>query len=81
VLNATELSFDRVVLDQEKTKAFVKVDKKLQIATLTFLHAVATGRHTLTLDYHGAIGAGAVGLFAMDYESLNGPATHARHQL
>jgi aminopeptidase N len=42
VLNAGDLTFDRVVVDQEDIAASVGLDKKLQRATLTFAHPVTT---------------------------------------
>jgi aminopeptidase N len=71
-LNADELSFDTATLDGETAPATVTLDTKLQRATLTFAHPVATGRHVLTIAYHGAIGRSTLGFFAMDYDSATG---------
>src|ERR1035438_8999947 len=56
VLNADELTLDKAVLDTKETAENISLDAKLQRATLTFGHPAATGRHTLAIDYHGAIG-------------------------
>jgi len=72
VLNADELVLDKAVLDKEEAAAAVALDVKLQRATLTFAHPVATGGHTLTIDYHGVIRRSTHGFFAMDYDSPAG---------
>jgi aminopeptidase N len=71
VLNADDLTLDKAVLDGKETGS-VALNAKLQRATFTFGHAVAPGRHTLAIDYHGAIGHATQGFFAMDYDSLAG---------
>jgi aminopeptidase N len=71
VLNADDLTLDKAVLD-EKDSGAVALNAKLQRATFTFAHAVAPGRHTLAIDYHGAIGRATQGFFAMDYDSPAG---------
>src|SRR5580704_9350950 len=68
VLNADELAFDKVLLDN-KRRAAVTLDTTLQRATLTFDSPVAAGNHTLAIDYHGTIGKSTLGFFAMDYDS------------
>lgn len=71
VLNSDALTLDEVLLDGKENGA-AALDAKLQRATLTFAHPVATGRHTLAIDYHGVIGKATLGFFAMDYESPAG---------
>ncbi len=71
VLNADDLVIDKAVLDT-KESAVIALGAKLQRATLTFAHAVVTGRHTLAIDYHGKIGLSTLGFFAMDYDSASG---------
>jgi aminopeptidase N len=71
-LNAVDLVFDRAALDggPNATSTF---DKKLGRATLTLPKPVATGRHILSIAYHGKIGRTTLGFFAMDYTGPNGP--------
>jgi aminopeptidase N len=71
VLNADDLVIDKAVLDTNESAA-VALGAKLQRATFTFAHAVAAGRHTLAIDYHGKIGLSTLGFFAMDYDSASG---------
>ncbi len=71
-LNAVDLTFDHAVIDQADRPASVKFDENLQRAVLTFGNSVEPARHILTIDYHGAIGTGTVGFFAMDYVSPAG---------
>ena len=71
VLNSDALTLDKVLLDGKENGA-AALDAKLQRATLTFAHPVATGRHTLAIDYHGVIGKATLGFFAMDYDSPAG---------
>ena len=71
VLNSDALALDKALLD-DKESGVVALDAKLQRATLTFAHPVATGRHTLAIDYHGVIGKATLGFFAMDYDSPAG---------
>jgi aminopeptidase N len=75
VLNDDELTLDKAALDTSETPSSIRLDNKLQRATLTFEHSVAAGRHTLTIDYHGVIGRATEGFFAMDYD---GPAGKRR---
>ncbi|MFZ0593167.1 MAG: hypothetical protein WAM39_22105 [Bryobacteraceae bacterium] len=70
MLNADELVLDKAVLDS-KTAA-IALDTKLQRATLRFERPVTTGSHSLTIDYHGAIGKSTMGFFAMDYDGPSG---------
>jgi aminopeptidase N len=71
VLNAKELVFDEVTLDG-KRKAVVKLDAKLEQASLNFADSVSPGTHSLLIRYHGAIIQSTLGFFAMDYESSSG---------
>jgi aminopeptidase N len=71
-MNAVDLVFDRVAIDGGKPGS-VQLDAKLQRATLTFDHPVEPGRHTLAIDYHGAIKQGtAAGFFALDSDTDQG---------
>ncbi len=71
VLNSDALTLDKASLDDKESGA-VALDAKLQRATLTFADPVASGRHTLAIDYHGVIGKATLGFFAMDYDSPAG---------
>jgi len=71
VLNAKGLTFDEVRLDAQLGGA-VTLDEKLGRATITFPSAVAPGRHTLSIAYHGPITKGTIGFFAMDYDGPSG---------
>ncbi len=71
VLDSDALTLDKALLD-DKDSGTVALDARLQRATFTFAHPVATGRHTLSIDYHGVIGKATLGFFAMDYDSPAG---------
>jgi aminopeptidase N len=71
VLNAKGLVFDDVRLEDGR-KAVVTLDRKLEQASLRIAGGVTAGRHTLDIRYHGAIGRGTLGFFAMDYETPSG---------
>jgi aminopeptidase N len=72
VLNASGLTLDRASLERGPDAA-TSLDAELGRATLEFPDAVAPGRHTLTIDYHGRIGRSTIGFFAMDYAGPDGP--------
>lgn len=72
VLNADGLTFDRVTLETGAVGT-TSYDARLGRATIRFAAPVRTGRHRLTIDYHGAIGRETVGAFAMDYDTPAGP--------
>ena len=71
-LNAAELTFDKVRLDNANTAPKVAYDAEAQTATLTFEQPVAAGKHRLTIDYAGKINQQALGLFAVDYDTAGG---------
>lgn len=71
VLNSDDLVIDKATLESKESAA-VALSAKLQRATLTFPRAVAAGRHTLAIEYHGKIGLSTLGFFAMDYDSPSG---------
>jgi aminopeptidase N len=70
VLNAADLTLDRAEL--EGMAGVISLDPKLERATLQFARPVGVGSHVLAIDYHGAIGKGTAGFFAMDYDSPAG---------
>jgi aminopeptidase N len=72
VLNAKGLEFDQVVLDEGQIGTVLS-DPKLERASFKFAQPVATGSHTLTINYHGVISRNTFGLFAMDYKTDAGP--------
>ncbi len=71
-LNADELVLDEAVVDGRTRATAIHLDPKRQRAILEFPHSVAAGNHALTISYHGAIGKGTVGFFAMDYDAPAG---------
>ncbi|HVZ99862.1 MAG TPA: M1 family metallopeptidase [Caulobacterales bacterium] len=71
VLNALELTFDTVTLDN-RARPQVSFDAEAQTARLTFDRPVSAGQHTLRIAYHGKIYRAAQGMFAYDYQSDHG---------
>src|SRR4051794_587157 len=71
-LNAIDLDFASVTLDGGP-RARVTTDADAQPATFHFPAPIAPGRHRLAIDYSGKINTQAVGLFALDYQSDQGP--------
>ncbi|HEY5103001.1 MAG TPA: M1 family aminopeptidase [Steroidobacteraceae bacterium] len=67
VLNAADLSFDRVSLAERKDVAKVSLDAREQTASFAFSTPIAPGRHVLSIDYRGRIYQQASGFFALDY--------------
>lgn len=72
VMNALDLSFDRVALDDSHEIPSVSFDVHRQTATLLFATQIAAGAHVLTIDYKGKINRSAAGMFALDYDTVNG---------
>ncbi|GAB3400808.1 M1 family metallopeptidase [Massilia agilis] len=75
-LNALDMKFSAATLTPAAggaaQSAQVAVDANAQTATFTFAQPIAKGAYKLTLDYTGAIGTQAVGLFSLDYDSPQG---------
>ncbi|MES2756715.1 MAG: M1 family metallopeptidase [Pseudomonadota bacterium] len=75
-LNAADLAFSRATLAPggggAAMAATTSVDAEAQTATFRFARKVAPGRYRLALDYTGLIGQQAVGLFSIDYDSVDG---------
>jgi aminopeptidase N len=75
-LNAADLKFSKAVLTPAAggagREATVAVDAGAQTATFTFAEPVAPGMYHLAMDYTGAIGTQAVGLFSLDYPGADG---------
>jgi aminopeptidase N len=76
-LNAADLRFDTVSIGNASGLALNSVDTDIdadsQTATFRFGQRLAPGRYRLTLDYTGTINTQAAGLFALDYQSDQGP--------
>ncbi|HXI87071.1 MAG TPA: M1 family metallopeptidase, partial [Parvularculaceae bacterium] len=68
-LNAADLKFDSVSLDDSSAEPSVSFDAEESTATLTFPAAVTAGAHKLTIAYSGMINQHPAGLFALDYGS------------
>jgi aminopeptidase N len=71
-LNAAELTFDKVALDEERDAPSVSFDTEQQTATLQFATPVGVGRHVLAITYGGKINPQPSGLFALDYTGAQG---------
>jgi aminopeptidase N len=74
-LNAADLAFTRASLAPRTGAALdakIAIDDKAQTATFRFARPLARGRYKLSLDYTGAIGSQAVGLFSLDYSTGEG---------
>ena len=71
VLNQAGLALQRAVLE-DGTQAAISLDQAAQTATLHFPHAIAAGRHTLTIAYTGPIPATPNGIYHDDYKTASG---------
>jgi aminopeptidase N len=71
-VNALDLDFTSVTADGG-AHARVSTDAEAQTATFHFPAPIAPGNHRLAIDYSGKINTQAVGLFALDYQSSQGP--------
>jgi aminopeptidase N len=67
VLNAADLSFDRVALSGRTEAPKITLDAEQQTATFAFGVPLAAGRYVLSIDYRGKIYQQASGFFALDY--------------
>ncbi|MEA3045483.1 MAG: hypothetical protein QOH47_3321 [Sphingomonadales bacterium] len=72
ILNAAELDFASATIDGG-ARARVSTDADAQTATFRFPDRIAAGRHRLAIDYSGKINTQAAGLFALDYQTDQGP--------
>lgn len=73
-LNAADIAFGRVQLDDRAAKPQITLDPNQQTARFTFATPLAVGRHKLHIDYTGKIYQQASGLFALDYDTPHGKA-------
>jgi aminopeptidase N len=71
-LNAADLKIDRVAISGDGARAQVTLDAPKQTASFRFAHALAPGRHTLTIAYSGAIQATPAGIYYNDYATDGG---------
>jgi aminopeptidase N len=67
VLNAADLSFERVTLSGHAQAAKITLDAEQQTASFAFGAPLAPGRYVLSIDYRGKIYQQASGFFALDY--------------
>jgi aminopeptidase N len=67
VLNAADLSFDRVALSGSTEAPKITTDAEQQTATFAFGAPLAPGSYVLSIDYRGKIYQQASGFFALDY--------------
>jgi aminopeptidase N len=76
-LNAAELQFGEVSIGNQSGLALnptdTDLDAEAQTATFHFGRRIEPGRYRLTLNYTGRINTQAAGLFALDYQSDQGP--------
>ena len=70
-LNAADLTVSSARLNG-RTAATITLDAAAQTVTFTLPTAVARGRHTLDIAFAGKINQSASGLFAIDYNNLDG---------
>ena len=73
VINALQLTFERVALDGITAK--VRVDNKHQLAAFTFSHALIPGQHNLSISYVARMQHSGQGLFRQPYDDGKGAAT------
>lgn len=72
-VNAIGLAFAKVALKGEDgVQAKVSPDDVSQTVSFRFPHALAPGRHTLSIDYSGPISAQPAGIYYADYDTPQG---------
>jgi aminopeptidase N len=71
VLNAADISFDRVRLADRADAPQIALNPEQQTAAFTFATPLAPGLYALHIDYHGKIYQQASGLFALDYDAAS----------
>lgn len=70
-LNAADILISSVKLDGT-IAATVTTNTDAQTATFTFASPVKVGKHSLSLSYSGKIYQSATGIFAIDYDNVDG---------
>ena len=76
-LNAADLELHTVTLTdadgRPRRPTRVSTDEAAQTASFRFADRLAPGRYRLAIDYSGRINTQAAGLFALDYQTEQGP--------
>jgi aminopeptidase N len=75
-LNAADLDFQSVALIDNANKTIegrASIDASNQTATFKFPSNLAPGKYRLAINYSGKINRHATGLFALDYDTAEGP--------
>ena len=72
VLNAADLSFERVALSGRAEAPEITLDDQQQTATFAFGAPITPGRYVLSIDYRGRIFQQASGFFVLDYRGRGG---------
>jgi aminopeptidase N len=72
VLNAADLEIASATLDGAPV-ADIELDGERELLRLRTAGSVSPGRHRIVIDYSGRIHTTATALFAVDYDSANGP--------
>ena len=77
VMNAADLEFESAELisgvNDTTPASRISVDADKQQVRIRFAQPVPAGRHRLAIEYSGKIYTQAAGLFALDYDSPQGP--------
>jgi aminopeptidase N len=77
VLNAADLSFERVALSGTASRPQITLDAEQQTAAFDFGAPITPGRYVLSIDYRGKIYQQASGLFVLDYAAAGGVTNQA----
>lgn len=72
VLNAAELSIDKIAVDGKALSSRATLDVHRQTATISLPTLLTSGTHVLSMDYTGRVYPHAAGLFALDYDAAGG---------
>jgi aminopeptidase N len=72
VLNADDITFTAVTIDNGAQRASVALDDDAETATLTFPQPIAAGRHQLRIAFTGKINKSGPGLYAVNYPTERG---------
>jgi len=72
VLNAVDMTFSAAALDGVALAPTIAVDKDAQTVTLSFSHAIETGRYKLRIAYLGQINKFGRGIYSIDYRTDDG---------
>ncbi len=72
VMNAAELSIDKVTVDGTPLSNRGTINTARQTVTIAVPTPLSAGRHTISMEYAGRIYPHAAGLFALDYDTAGG---------